>query len=179
MKENNKKTLLALLVLSAGFYHTTATAVDVNITGTVVASPCTVDTANSNLSVNLGDNIAASDLATAGSYGGVEKTFTISLKDCPASTTKAVATFSGSAYSGEASMFASTGTATGVGVKIKQAAAAWTDTTVNPSQGTWTQTVSSTAHTASFPFSARPYTSVGSVPPGTIVSVMQVAFTYQ
>ena len=177
----NKITMLALantLLLAGSIHASIAAPVQVNITGNVIASPCTVDTANSNLDVTLGD-IPATELATAGSYGGTAQTFTIALKDCPASTTKTVATISGTPYASDTNLFANTGTAAGVGVKIKPNAAAWTDTSVNPNQSTWVQNVNATTHAVSYVFDARSYTSVGSINPGTIVSAMQVAFTYQ
>lgn len=175
---NIRMTMLSLAIITAVGHQACADPLQINITGNVIASPCTVDTANTDLTVNLGD-IQASDLAAAGSYGGTAQTFTLSLKDCPATTTKVTATFSGQPYANDNTLFASTGTANGVGVKIKPDSAPWTDTTVNPNMSAWLLPVSAATHTASFVFAARVFTSVGNVSPGTIISAMQVSFTYQ
>lgn len=177
-KYTTAKTIISALFISSGIQCVNSAPLLVNITGNVIASPCNVDTANTNLNVILGD-IPATDMASAGVYGGTEQAFTVALKDCPASTTKSLATFSGTPYTGNNMLFANTGTATGLGVKIIPASAAWSDTSVNPGQGTWLQTINATTHTVSYPFKARAFTSTGNVTPGTIISTMQIDFTYQ
>ena len=180
MKTMYKQSAIALLILAAGYNTAIADPVSINITGNVIASPCTVDTAGSTLNVDLG-NIPLTDFATAGSYGGTAKAFTVALKDCPASTTKVTAAFSGTAYSGDANLFANstgTGRATNLGVKIKPSGVAWTTTTVKPG-GTMQANVAASTHTASFAFDTRAYSATGNVTPGTISSTMQIDFTYQ
>lgn len=177
MKLNTHQIIFSTFLLATCMNSVYATPVQINISGKVTASPCNVDLANSTLNIDLGET-PANDLATSGAFG-VEKTFTIALKDCPATTTKATATFSGTATAGDANGFANTGTAANVAVKIKPAAAAWSDNTVNPNQSTWQQNVNAASHTVNYDFAARPYTVSGNVSPGTIISTMQIAFTYQ
>lgn len=57
---------LAGLYLGAAVNIAEAEPVNINITGKVVASPCTVDTTQSQLNVNLGDNIQATALGQPG-----------------------------------------------------------------------------------------------------------------
>lgn len=54
---------LAGLYLAATINIAGANPVNINITGKVVASPCTVDTTKSQLNVNLGDDIQATATA--------------------------------------------------------------------------------------------------------------------
>lgn len=49
----NKKLALATLICS-GLFSATSQAVNIDITGTVVASPCVVNGGNDSLEVNLG-----------------------------------------------------------------------------------------------------------------------------
>ncbi|MGL4430250.1 MAG: fimbrial protein [Silvania sp.] len=177
MKLNTKKIIFSVVALAICIHYVSAAPLQINVTGNVTASPCSVDIANSTLNIDLGDT-PATDLATAGAFGQ-DKQFTLALKDCPASTTKATATFSGTATAGDANGFANTGTAVNVAIKIKPAAAAWSDNSVNPNQSSWQQNVNATSHTVKYDFAVRPYTVSGNVSPGTIASTMQVAFTYQ
>ncbi|MBC3378343.1 type 1 fimbrial protein [Serratia fonticola] len=178
MKDYRYKLLLFFLLLSSGVYKASGDPVQVNITGKVIASPCTLDTVNSTLSVDLGD-IQASALSTAGTYGGPEKFFNLILNNCPATTSKVTATFSGTPYDADNNLFANAGSATGVGIKIKTRAEPYTGTTVRPNQSTWAVPINAATRSATFAFATSAYTATGNVTPGTISSVMQVAFTYQ
>jgi minor fimbrial subunit len=178
MKHNILKKSLALLVLTSGVQQALAEPVQVNISGKVIASPCTVDTANSNLNVNLGDYKAA-ELEVAGMYSKQEGIFNIALKDCPASTRKVTATFSGTADKDEPKMFSNTGTASGIAVKIKKLRDNWTDESINPNGGVWVADVTSITQSVNFVFSSTLYSKTGTVTPGTVNSTMQVTFTYQ
>ncbi|MFO6296917.1 fimbrial protein [Rahnella selenatireducens] len=81
--------LSTMLLLS--MQHAMAADSTINITGTVIASPCTVVAVKD---VDLGTTIDASKLATAGTASNFIS-FNLDMTNCPASTTKATATFTG------------------------------------------------------------------------------------
>lgn len=177
MKILSGKLLVASLVMAASYNVANAAAgdpVNINITGTVVASPCTVDSA-SPLNISLGDTIPAATLASAGS-GSDFVPFQLSLKDCPASTTAATVTFSGTADAGSVDRYANTGTATNVDVELLNA----TDGTTLLGNGkTMVCTANVTDHTCVYPLKTRAYSPNGSVMPGTVSTVVVAAFTFQ
>lgn len=148
----------------------------VNVNGRLVSSPCTVDTAKSDLTVNLG-TFDAPSLAAAGA-AGTQKTFNLSLKDCPSSTTVVKAAFSGTAYKADAQAYANTGTATNLGLQVKLYTDPWASITTFPG-GTAQANVNTTDHTATFNMTVRPYTKTGGVMPGTINTPVTVTFIYQ
>ena len=95
-KSSRKNTLislglvpLALLAMSGNAHAADST---INITGTVVASPCTIEAVKN---VDLGD-IDATKLAATGTSSDYVS-FSVNLTNCPATTTSATATFSGTA----------------------------------------------------------------------------------
>lgn len=174
MKKQTQRTLLALLVLGAGVHQVVAAPTQVNITGVVVASPCTVDTTNSDLNVNLGTSIQAKDLATAGNTSTAVP-FKLVVKDCPTTTSKVTATFSGTADAAAGGRYATTsgtGMADNVAVEVAQDVSPYT--LQNPGS-TMEATVVGT--TATFALRASAYAK-GVVTPGNIASVMSVDFTY-
>ena len=86
--------------------------VTLNITGNVIASPCQVSSDSITKSVDLGQNIRASSLQTAGAATDWVN-FDINLNSCPAGTTKAIMTMHGTAdLNNPADMYRNTGTAT-------------------------------------------------------------------
>lgn len=166
---------LTALFCSASF---AGDPVTINVTGNVIASPCTFDTSASNLNINLGEK-GASELAVAGS-SMPEKTFDLAFKDCPASTTKVTATFTGTNddTSTIGTAFKNTGTATNMVVQIKPVSGSWAADSFQ-SGSTMTVNVNAAAKTAKFALAARAYTPTGSVNPGTINSSIVADFTYQ
>lgn len=153
------------------FSSLSASDVTVNFTGTVIAAPCTLSSA-STMSVDLGE-VTALTLATKG-YGSTYKFFTISFTNCPASTTKVLATFSGTADGTNSSYYANSGTAKNVALDVTISG-----TSTAPSNGsTLTATVDSSAKTASFPFAAR-MISTGTATVGTFNTQMLATITYQ
>ncbi|WP_413530759.1 fimbrial protein [Rahnella inusitata] len=144
----------------------------INITATIVASPCTVDTASKNLSINLGD-IQASTLAAA-NVGSPWVNGTIKLTNCPSTTSQVVATFTGTADTNAAFAYKNTGTGSSAASVHVMDAAGSADL---KNGATLTQTVTSGA--AAIPFKVRVYTSKGSVTPGAISAAISVAFTYK
>lgn len=174
MKKQTQRTLLALIILGAGVHQVVAAPTQVIITGVVVASPCTVDTSNSDLNVNLGTNIQARDLVTAGNTSTAVP-FKLVVKDCPTATTKVTASFSGTADSAAGGRYATTsGTGMADNVAVEVAQEASPTTLQNPGSTMETTVVGASA---TFSLIASAYAK-GVVTPGNIASVMSVDFTY-
>ncbi|CAI0939639.1 fimbrial protein [Serratia quinivorans] len=147
-----------------------ADSVTVNISGNVVASPCTVES-SSPISVVLPD-IDMAKLSAKASTSAAES-FELKLKDCPASTTKVIATYSGTAATLSADSFINGGTATQVVLWVKDG----DDKTINPNT-TRTATIDSKTQKASFKQTVQLY-SMGAAQPGTVSGNIVVSFTYQ
>ena len=168
---NGKKMALCLLACS-GLFSTASQAVNIDITGKVVASPCVVNGSNDSLAVNLGDNIQADALSTSGSATAWTDV-TLHLTGCPASTTSFSVAFAGTADT-DVNYYKNTGTATKLKLEL-------TDSTGNTAfkNGAKLQNVAIPAsHTYDLAMRARAV-STGSVTPGTIVGQVQATFTYQ
>ena len=162
---------LGLILASYGAFA--GDTVTLNITGNVVASPCTVNGGAGNIDVGLGD-IQATTLATAAS-SSTEKAFDIKLTDCPAGTSSVVATFSGTSDSvAGTDYYKNTGTAGNVAVALIQASTG----NLKGNGTTITQTVQSD-RTVTMSMKAKAYSSAGGATPGTIKSVVTATFTYQ
>ncbi|MCP1105635.1 type 1 fimbrial protein [Serratia nevei] len=143
------------------------------ITGNIKAAPCEIDGANGTVSVNLGDDISAATLATSGAFSPWVE-FPLTLKNCPSTTTSAVATFSGAVADESASLYKSTGSSRRVQIELQN------------SQGTnlgngksMTQPVNRATNEAKFNLRARAYSTNGGSAPGSIEGVLQVTFVYQ
>ena len=163
----NGKKIAILATLCGGLFSgaCSANSVNIDITGTVVASPCVVNGDSPSLAVKLGDNIQADSLATAGSATNWTN-FTLALTNCPASTSSFSVTFGGTA---------DTGTATNLKLEL-------TDETTNTAykSGATLQNVaiSSSTHAYDLKMRARAVSN-GNVMPGTIIGQAQATFTYQ
>lgn len=92
-------------------FSASSSALTIDITGTVVASPCTVNGGDESLDVNLGNNIEADEMSSPGNATNW-KNFSLKLTNCPPSTTSFSVAFAGTADSDDASFYANTGTAT-------------------------------------------------------------------
>ena len=178
---NAKLTTLAMIAALFSVSSYASDPVTINVTGKVVAAPCTLDTANSTLDIDLGTQ-QSTTLAAAGATLGT-KAFNIALKDCPAGTTSVTATFTGtddpSAAPGNG--FKNAGTATNITIQLKNAnSGAWTDPYYTIKNGTaWNQAVNTSTNTVVYNLAARAYTPTGSVAPGTVSASIVVDFTYQ
>lgn len=172
MKINSKLALLSLLILNSGL--ALAENVTVNVTGRVTASPCTLDLANSDLNVNLGDSLEASDLANVGDTS-TPVPFKLVVNACPTTTVSAVAIFGGSEDSGAPGRYVSTGAAENIAVEVRDTSA--TPTLKGPGT-TMTQAINANDHSATFYLQASVYAK-GTASGGTVASTMQVSFTYQ
>ena len=171
---NTFKKIMLVSAFSASMISV-ANAADttINITGTVIAAPCTVNNGNSDLNVDLGTTIQASSLINAGD-ATPPKGFNLSLTGCPVGTNNVTVTFTGTAASApQNTMYKNTGTATSLAVELSI-----TDLgTILSNNVSITRPVQ-VGRTVTFPLSARAVTSTGSVAPGTIVALVQANFTY-
>ncbi|WP_051880491.1 fimbrial protein [Buttiauxella noackiae] len=152
-----------------------ADPVNINITGKIIASACTIDAANSNLNVDLG-SIPISTMNQAGNTSPY-KIFDLILKDCPLSTTSVTAAFSGELAPGGSTDYNNTGTAQNINVQLKESQSGGNGRFLGPGT-TLTKSVA-VDHTATFHMGARAIASSSDVMPGTVVSLSQVTFTYQ
>jgi len=171
---NNKLKVSLLVALTSLALTSTAHAADVtiNISGKIVASPCVVDGA-STVNVDLGQDLQAADLSTAASASAWVP-FTISMKDCPTSTTNVIATFSGTGDAADLTrLYTNNGTATNVAVELQS-----NDSAHISLGNTKAMTIPRSAtNTAVFPLQSRVW-SKGNASTGTIASVVSVTFTY-
>ncbi len=150
----------------------------INITANVVASPCEVITKNINMP--LGD-IQASALQTATAateWTPMDSNTTIKLANCPAGTTEVLITFTGTPDpNGGIGSFLNadtgTGAATNVSVQLKQTGA------TDPIKNNEVIDLPLQSGAALIPLSARLYSKSGGVTPGSVSSVINVAFAYK
>lgn len=148
-----------------------ANSVQLNITGTVKASPCEVESNNGKIEVPLGD-IEAASMASANSSSGFEP-FDMRLKNCPVSTTKVTATFSGTPSDESVDMYKNTGDAGSIQIELVDQ-----NETLKLGSG-MTMDAPVNATEAVFKLKARAYSLAGGVTPGSISGAVQVAFVYQ
>ncbi|WP_260515790.1 fimbrial protein [Serratia fonticola] len=171
MKKLTKNTAFGILALAAGINFAFAAPVSINITGNVIASPCEVNNNQTNLDVDLGQNIQASTLVTANS-GTTPKAFNLSLKSCPVGTTNVTVTFTGTAAaSPQTAMYLNTGDATPLAVELSSGS------TILGNNSSLSQAVQADG-TVTYALSARAVTPTGNVTPGSIISVVQANFSY-
>ncbi|MDR1750482.1 MAG: type 1 fimbrial protein [Enterobacter cloacae] len=169
------KKLSVLAAAIIAMMNTSAQAGDpvtLNITGNVIASPCQVSSDSITKSVDLGQNIQASSLQTAGAATSWVN-FDINLNSCPAGTTVAIMTMHGTAdLNNPGDMYRNTGTATNLAVQVQSQAGDQLGNTK-----TISGTIASNAYT--YKLRARAYTQNGGVMPGSISSVVTATFEYQ
>ncbi|MBI3311773.1 MAG: type 1 fimbrial protein [Serratia liquefaciens] len=149
---------------------TRADALTVNISGNVIASPCTLKTSNP-LSVVLPD-IEATKLSKKGDASPFVS-FDMELEGCPASTTKVTASYGGTVSPLSSDSFTNTGTATQVVLYLQDSASK----TITPNTSREAP-VDSLTHTAKFSQKVQIY-AMGAAMPGTVSGNIIVSFTYQ
>lgn len=169
------KNKLALIALVCGCIASgSSLAVDININGKIVASPCQVNGGSNEFQVNLGDSIQADTLATSGSASDWVP-FTLKLTSCPASTSSFSVAFSGTADSTVTTNYANSGTAQNISVALTTQ-----DGVTTLGNGTSLANVAIPSDTHAYDLNLRARAvSKGSVKPGTISSQVQATFTYQ
>ncbi|MGF6422786.1 minor fimbrial subunit [Lelliottia sp. 489] len=173
-KFSRKNTLISLglvpLALFAMSGNASAADSTINITGNVVASPCSIEAKKD---VNLGD-IDASKLIDADSASPFVGLW-VDVTACPATTTSAVATFSGTVSNTD--YYANSGTAKNVEVElVKDSGGA------NLGNGkTYNVNIASTTHAGSFLMRARVKNDGkgNAATPGTISSAIQLTVQYK
>lgn len=148
--------------------------VNINVTGNIVAAPCSVDTGSVSRTVNFGQLIGT-DLRTAGAASDW-KPFQVRLNNCPATTVSATATFSGAVYPGDPALFLNSGSAANVAIQVVDDA---TKSSVKGSGSTMTVGIDPVQHNAIFALAGRVITPAGDAGSGDINSVMLMTFTYQ
>ncbi|HCB1917217.1 TPA: type 1 fimbrial protein [Citrobacter braakii] len=177
MKIINGKTATIFILACSGLFSATSQAagqaVNIDITGQVIASPCVVNSSNTSLAVDLGTSIQANDLATAGS-ATAWKDVILKLTNCPASTSSFTVSFAGTADT-DPDFYQNTGTATNLKLEL-------TDNVGNAVYKNGASlanvTIPSATHAYDLEMRARAV-SKGNVMPGTIVGQVQATFTYQ
>lgn len=164
------KALVGLMtaVMSVSIY---AADTNINITGKVVAQPCTVNGGNSSLTVDLGD-IPTNLLYNSGTSSAL-RDFTLVLTNCPVGTSSVTATFSGTTDPvAGASYYKNTGTASNVAVAVIQSS-----TGILKGTGTSiTQNVLFNGVT--YDLKAKAYSSAGKATPGTVMATVVASMTY-
>lgn len=165
-----KKLSFLLLVILAACQNVYAAPTDINISGNVVASPCTVDNTE-DINVSVGDAFAA-DLAVSGTDGADSEPFYITLSACPVSTTSVDMTLTGTSDEIDSRYFKSTGTAKNVSVAITNDGVS----VISPGGRVAVDLLGQT--TVSYRLWAHTHSN-GDAEPGTVIAAIQASFTYQ
>ncbi|MCU6670123.1 type 1 fimbrial protein [Enterobacteriaceae bacterium H4N4] len=161
-------------VLFAGNIYA-ADTVNLNVTGKVIASPCTTLNGGSDaLNVDLGQSIQADTLSVAGS-GTPMTTFDLPVTGCPASTTNVKVTFTGNPDETDTDKWKNEAAqaAANTAVELSQQ----TSGTILSNNSSLTGKVEGGATT--FKLQARVYSKAGKVLPGDVSSAIVAAFEYQ
>lgn len=170
VKQGFPMLIAALIVSMSG----QAKGTEIDLSGIVVASPCTVDTGTQNQTVTF-RQARAIDYQEVGDTSEWQD-FSLTLSRCPVSTTRVVATFIGDADLIDTSKFAnSQGDAQGIALQLMTRDH---NTEIAPSDEQ-SVNVDNATRNAIFLLSARMYTPTGQVTAGEFNTVVQVNFTYQ
>lgn len=171
MSELMKRTLL---IIVAGMMSNAVQAANLNISGTVVANPCTVDTGSVSQYVDF-QQVHKSQLIDVGSSTDW-KSFQVKLTNCPEATEKATVTFSGTpAPEAPLTMFANASTATNVAVQMAPDAVR----TQFLGNGSTMVVDIDAQHNAVYNLAGRLVSVNGSAGPGDFSSIVLMNFTYQ
>ncbi|WMT16055.1 fimbrial protein [Serratia fonticola] len=168
----NVKVIMCIVFLLQGFLFE-VNAADINVNGQVVASPCIIDIATENQTVDFG-KLQHRDFSATGS---ASEWIPISLKltTCPASTSKVIANFSGSPDDDDSALYNNAGTARNIAVQLS-------DVTHAQKLGmgsSLTVAVDSALRTATVPLASRLFSVNGMSKGGSIIGAVQVGVTYQ
>ncbi|OAT31838.1 FimG family fimbrial adaptor subunit [Buttiauxella brennerae ATCC 51605] len=175
---NSAKKVLPALVLAtlfAGNIYAAADNIPIQISGRIIASPCTtVNNGISPLTVPLGDNIGAGTMQNAGANSDWVE-FNIDLTNCPAGTINVKATFTGTPDTADNTRWLNMATtkAANTSVELKDKA-----TNVMISNGS-TLTAPVSSNKATFKLKTAAYTKLGAVTPGDISTTVLASFIYQ
>lgn len=172
-----KNSILAsIIVMVSASNYVSADPVNLNITGKVIASPCTVGT-SATINTDLGQTITADSLNTAGS-SSTWVPISVPISGCPAGTSNVTATFSGTAAASEPLHYSNAvgaGYATNISIQLENVNGG---TVANKGPGT-TMVVPVSSGAATFSLRARVHSKSGGATVGNIATVVQMNFTYQ
>lgn len=159
------------LLLCSGTSHTAAGS-DLAINANVVASPCMVGNESLSQDVNLG-KFWTSNLAKAGD-STEWKAFSVKLNNCPPTTAKVIATFTGTPDPIFPAYFQNTGGSQHVAIEIAEASG-----NVKISSGSnITEDVDSSGN-VSFNLKGRMVTPAGGATSGSVRGLLEVVFAYR
>lgn len=170
MNTNTHFAIIALIC--SGLFSANCSAVYIDISGKVVASPCVVNGGSDSLEVNLGESIQADKLSVAGSATDW-KNFDLTLGSCPASTSTFSVVFSG-VSDDESNYYKNTGSATNLKIELTSQSG---DKTLS-NGATLENLVIPATHSYNIPLRVRAV-SKGGVMPGSIKGQVQATFTWQ
>ncbi|MDE9620254.1 fimbrial protein [Citrobacter portucalensis] len=171
MKIANGKA--ALILICGGLFSSVSFALNIDITGKVVASPCKVNGGDNSLDVSLGENIQANELSAPGNSTNWIN-FDLSLTNCPASTTSFSVAFAGTADD-DADYYKNTGTATNLKLQLTSQSG---DKIFNNGSTLENVLINPDTHAYTIPLRTHAV-SKGLVMPGSIQGQIQATFTYQ
>lgn len=161
---------LAFAILLPSVAMANESAVDVS--ANIVATPCTIASGSSEQNVDLGE-VWTSQLAKPNDATDW-KTFSVSLINCPASTTQVTATMSGTPDITSDDYYLNTGDSKNVAIDIAEATG-----DQNLSNGkTLTLPVDSN-HSATFKMKGRMITPTGKATSGSVTGLMQLTFAFR
>lgn len=165
--QQQMKYVLPALCLACPTY-----AAEINIGGHVVASPCVVDIASQNQSVNFGQ-LRLNEMRADGN-ASAWKSFEVRLFKCPAGTTSVDVTFNGQPAAEDPTLYANTGTAANAAVQMAR------DTNKAQVQGNGSSmnVPVDAQRKATFLLAGRVIVSDTTLP-GTFNSLVQMNFTYR
>lgn len=169
-----KNIFLAWLALTFCAQGNAANIININVTGNIVAAPCMVDTGSVSQTVDFGQ-LLGTDLRMAGAASAWQ-VFQVKVVNCPAATYNATATFSGTPYPGDATLYANAGTADNIAIQVADSV---TKTSIKGNGSSMSVNIDVPTHSAIFPLAGRVIAPGGNAGSGTIRSVMQMTFTYQ
>lgn len=174
MHQKRKAPALLLCLAAAMLSHSASADTQLNITGTIKASPCKIDVPAGGVNVDLGKDIMAATLSAAKSATDW-KPISIVVSECPTTTSKVTMTLNGTADTTETDMYKNTGTAEQVQIQLQST----TGGTALGNNASIVQDIASASKSTTFNMQARAYSSLGNATPGSINGVVQLTFAYQ
>ncbi|WP_395312729.1 type 1 fimbrial protein [Enterobacter sp. ECC-219] len=147
-------------------------AVNVSVTGNIIASPCIFNGGNDNMDINLG-NIQASNMSTPGSSSDPVP-FNLMFTQCPAGTGSVTVSFTGNPDPvAGADYYMNSGSATNVAIAMSEAA-------TGALKGTGTSITQTIAadRTATMAMQAAVTSFTGGATPGNISAVVVMTMQY-
>ncbi|WBM72471.1 type 1 fimbrial protein [Buttiauxella sp. WJP83] len=154
-----------------------ADIVNINITGRVLAAPCVVDAGSVSQNVDFGQLIAT-DLRAAGS-SSEWKPFKVTLVNCPVSTVAAIATFTGTPFATDATLYSNATSPTDASNVAIQVVDDSNRSIVKGNGTSMTTSINPASHQAVFALAGRVISPNGNAGSGRINSVVMMTFTYQ